>query len=77
MNQKNKPDNAFSALQEEHEAAFTKVARAIKSNIDGRRGFWTLVGDIIDLYVPKVVGTIFGANDKEPMRIETSDPETT
>ncbi len=55
--------NVFEQLQEEHEEGFNEVSDSVKKNISSRRGFWALVGNVIDLYLPKVVSTLLGGND--------------
>ena len=51
---------SFGLYQEDMEAQFSKSSDAIKRNVKSRRDLWTLLGDIIELYVPKVVSTILG-----------------
>ncbi len=55
--------NVFEKLQEENEVGFKDVSDVVKEHVSHLRGFWALIGDVIDLYLPKVVGTLLGGND--------------
>lgn len=50
--------NVFAELQEENEKNYAQVHTQIKKNIQGRKGIWTLIGDIIELYVPQIFTTV-------------------
>ncbi|MFT6808148.1 MAG: hypothetical protein ACJA01_001372 [Saprospiraceae bacterium] len=56
-----KEKNVFSQLQEEKELDYSNVHNDIKKNIEERKGVWSFLGDIIDLYVPKIFSALVGA----------------
>ncbi len=56
-----KEKNVFSQLQEEKELEYSKLHTEIKKNIVERKSVWTFLGDIIDLYVPKIFSALIGA----------------
>jgi len=53
--------NVFNQLQEEQEKEYSNYHNEIKRNIEDRKGVWSFIGDIIDLYVPKILSAIIGA----------------
>ena len=54
--------NNFKLLEEEMEARFEKSAESIKKNVNDQRNLWSLIGDLFDLYIPKIFNTIIGSN---------------
>ena len=50
--------NVFTELQEENEKNYAQVHTQIKKNVEGRKGIWALIGDIIELYVPQIFTTV-------------------
>ena len=56
-----KEENIFKQLQEEKEEIYTNLHNDIKKNVVERKGVWSFLGDVIDLYVPKILSAIIGA----------------
>jgi len=50
--------NVFQELQDEKEEEFEEVRAQLKRNVVDRKSYWTLFGDIIQLYVPQVFSTV-------------------
>ena len=57
-------ENNFEKLVKEAEEKFDKSSELIKSNVNGQRNFWTLIGDLIVLYIPNVFSTLLGGEKK-------------
>ncbi len=55
--------NNFQKLEELNEAKFAESADAIKNNVSSRKGSWSLIGDLIELYVPRIFSTLIGSNE--------------
>lgn len=66
--------NVFQELQEEREQEFAEVQKVVKKNIQKRRGFWALIGDIIELYVPSVFTTLSGTLNSALPESKSDDP---
>ena len=58
-------NNAFEQLRQENEAKFESHNKAVKKNVEGRKDFWSLLGQIIELYVPRIFTTLLGIKEKE------------
>jgi len=54
--------NNFQLLEEEMEQQYEKASQKIKRNVITRKGIWDLIGDLIDLYVPRIFSTIVGSS---------------
>lgn len=54
--------NAFEQLKEENEAKFKDYDNMVKLNLDGRRDIWSFFGEIIELYIPKILTVLLGGN---------------
>ena len=54
--------NNFKLLEEEMEAKFENASEAIKKNVYSRKDLWTLLGDLFDLYIPRIFSTIIGGS---------------
>lgn len=54
--------NNFQQYQEELESGFEKESDAIKQNLQDQRGFWSFWGDMVELYVSKVVTVLLQGN---------------
>lgn len=52
--------NIFRILQEEKEQAYSNYHNSIKKNVEERKGVWYFLGDILDLYVPKIFSALIG-----------------
>lgn len=52
--------NNFQLYQEQMESRFAESADSIRKNVQSRKDLWTFVGDIIDLYIPKIMSTLMG-----------------
>lgn len=70
-----KEKNVFSQLQEEKEETFSNVHNEIKKNIEERKGVWSFLGDIIDLYIPKVFSALIGAGPSKNNAISSGEEE--
>lgn len=57
-------ENNFKKLEREAEEKFEESSDAIKNNVTGQRNFWSLLGDLIDLYIPNVISTLIGGEKK-------------
>lgn len=55
--------NNFQKLEELNEAKFEAASEAIKNNVSSRKGSWSLIGDLIELYIPKIFSTLIGSNE--------------
>lgn len=53
--------NVFGQLQEEKEEVYSNLHNDIKRNVEERKGVWAFLGDVIDLYVPKILSAVVGA----------------
>lgn len=51
---------SFDLLREENESKFDSYDNKIKNNLDGRKDIWSFVGELIDLYIPKILSTLLG-----------------
>jgi len=49
-------ENSFKQLEKENAAHFEDHDQKIKENINHSIGFFHFISDIIDLFIPKVVG---------------------
>lgn len=49
------PVNNFKELEKEQERSFSDSDQRIKKNVNYSIGFFQFIGDIIDLFMPKVV----------------------
>ncbi len=67
--------NVFSQLQEEKELDYSNVHNDIKKNIVERKGVWSFIGDIIDLYVPKILSALVGAGPSMNKTISSIEEE--
>ena len=67
--------NVFSQLQEEKELDYSNVHNDIKKNIVERKGGWSFIGDIIDLYVPKILSALVGAGPSMNKTISSIEEE--
>ena len=54
-------NNVFEQLKAENEAKFDSYNQSVKNNIDRRRDIWGFLGDIIEMFIPRVFSTILGA----------------
>jgi len=54
--------NNFQRLEEEMEQKFEKSSKKIKNNVVKRKGMWDLIGDLFDLYIPRIFSTIVGSS---------------
>ena len=44
------------------EAKYQNASNAIKQNVESRKGSWDLIGDLFELYIPKIFSTLIGSN---------------
>lgn len=54
--------NNFQQLEEEMEKKYEKASVQIKNNVVKRKGMWDLIGDLFDLYVPRIFSTLVGSH---------------
>lgn len=54
--------NNFQLLEEEMEKKFEKSSHRIKKNVVDRKGIWDLIGDLFELYIPRIFSTIVGSS---------------
>lgn len=57
--------NVFDELLRENEAKFEGINKAVKNNIEHRKDIWTLLGELIELFIPRLVSTMLGLQDKD------------
>ncbi len=43
------------------EKKFEASSKAIKKNVNSRRDVWALIGDLFELYIPKIFSTLIGS----------------
>lgn len=55
--------NVFDELREENDKKFQKYNHSIKDNISDRKNIWSFLAGLIELYVPRVYGSLFGITD--------------
>ncbi len=53
-------NNSFEQLKAENEAKFDAYSQKIKTNIDGRKDIWGFFGELIEMYIPRILSTILG-----------------
>ncbi len=51
---------SFDLLREENESKFDSYNQKVKNNLDGRKDIWSFFGELIDLYIPKILSTLLG-----------------
>lgn len=54
--------NSFEQLKAENEAKFDAYNQKIKTNIDGRKDIWGFFGELIEMYIPRILSTILGTS---------------
>lgn len=54
--------NNFQLLEEEMEKKFENASHRIKKNVVDRKGMWDLIGDLFELYIPRIFSTIVGSS---------------
>ena len=54
--------NNFKLLEAEMESKFEDSSEAIKKNINDQRGVWSLIGDLFELYIPRIFSALVGSN---------------
>lgn len=52
--------NAFEQLAQENEAQYQEHKLGIYNNVSSRRNNWSFIGDILELYIPKIVAVFLG-----------------
>ena len=52
--------NVFEQLRDENEAKFKDFDKDVKKNIDGQKDIWSFFGEIIELYIPKILSVLLG-----------------
>ena len=57
--------NSFEKLQQENESKFDKYDRNVKNNVDGRKDIWGFFGELIEMYIPRILNTILGISPTE------------
>ena len=54
--------NNFKLLEAEMESKFEDSSEAIKKNVNDQRGVWSLIGDLFELYIPRIFSAFIGSN---------------
>jgi len=54
--------NNFRRLEKEMEEQYEKSSDKIKKNVVKRKGTWDLIGDLFELYIPRIFSTIVGSS---------------
>ena len=67
--------NVFGQLQNEKEELYSNLHNDIKRNVEERKGVWSFLGDVIDLYVPKILSAIVGAGPSISNAINSIEEE--
>ena len=57
--------NSFEKLQQENESKFDKHDRTVKNNVDGRKDLWGFFGELIEMYMPRILSTILGISPSQ------------
>jgi hypothetical protein len=57
--------NPFKKLQQENEAKFDLYDQKVKQNISGRKDLWGFFGELIEMYIPRILSTILGVSPAE------------
>jgi hypothetical protein len=52
----------FEELEAEMEAKFANSADKIKANVNGQRSFWAIGGELVELYLTKIIGALIGSD---------------
>ena len=67
--------NNFRRLEKEMEEQYEKSSDKIKKNVVKRKGTWDLIGDLFELYIPKIFSTIIGSSALSN-RLKSGEEET-
>ncbi len=57
--------NSFEKLQRENESKFEKYDTKVKHNVDGRKDLWGFFGELIEMYIPRILSTLLGITPPE------------
>lgn len=57
--------NSFEKLQTENESKFDKYDQKVKNNVAGRKDLWGFFGELIEMYVPRIISTILGISPSD------------
>lgn len=53
--------NVFEQLEQDSESKFDLAHYSrVKKNVEGRKDLWGLIGQIIELYVPRIFAVLLG-----------------
>lgn len=55
-----KEENPFDELRIENETRYDEYKMGIYHNVNSRRGNWSFLGDIAELYIPKIIAVFLG-----------------
>lgn len=66
--------NSFKKLQEEETAKFSNASQEkIRHNLDSNVGFFHFLGEIVDLYLPKIFGLFVKMSGGGPSPSDEND----
>lgn len=65
--------NAFEQLRDEHEEKFSEHSHKIKKNIESQKDIWSFLGELIELYIPKILSVLLGGVNTESSADKNSD----
>ena len=54
--------NSFEELAQKNEAKFEASSQEIRKNIEQRKDIWSLLAELIELYIPKLLQTLTNNN---------------
>lgn len=53
-------ENVFKKIETENEILFLSKESEINGIVKGRKDFWDFIGEILELYMPKLFSTVVG-----------------
>jgi hypothetical protein len=65
--------NAFEQLRDEHEEKFGEHSNKIKKNIESQKDIWSFLGELIELYIPKILSVLLGGANTDSIANKKSD----
>ena len=51
--------NSFEQLKIENEEKFEPHRLQVKKNIESQKDLWSFLGELFELYIPKIIKTLF------------------
>ena len=65
-------NNFFEELEREQEQKFVPFQQGVKSQVENRKDIWSFIGEIVELYIPKIIGVLLGGTDLDQQTKEHS-----